>query len=71
MSCLFVPIFTVYSIGTDIDGESAVQFATATSSSISLHNLSIASLQADYNTFLESGELAGIVQHLHNNYYMQ
>lgn len=54
------------SIGTEIDGESAVQFATATSSSISLHNLSIASLQADYNTFLESGELLILilVQHL-------
>lgn len=45
-------------LGTDIDGESALQFAAATGSTVSLQNLSITSLQADYRSFLESGESA-------------
>lgn len=40
------------SSGTGIDGELAVQFGGVTGSSISLHNLSIATLQADYDPFI-------------------
>lgn len=40
--------------GTSIDGETALKFAAATGASISLHNLSVTSLQADYHSFLET-----------------
>lgn len=44
-------------LGTDIKGETAIQFSAVTGSSICLHNLSVVSLQADYNPLLEAGML--------------
>lgn len=43
-------------VGTGIDGEAALRFGRmATGASVSLHNLSVASLSADYHSFLEFG----------------
>ena len=40
-------------IGTGISGAVAMQFAAATGASISLHDLSIHSLSADYDPFMD------------------
>ena len=51
----FIISDSLHFIGTDISGEAVIQFAAVTDSSICLHNLSVVSLQADYNPLLEPG----------------
>ena len=43
--------------GTSIDGEVATQFAAVTGATISLHDLSINSLSADYDPYMDIREL--------------
>lgn len=50
-------VATSFRSGTDVDGESATKFAIVTGSAVCLHNLSVASLQADYHPLVESGGL--------------
>ena len=51
--CVCVGISHSLTTGTDISGDVAMQFAAATGASISLHDLSIHSLSADYDPFMD------------------
>ncbi len=55
---ILVPFQLALIIGTSICGESALQFARVTGSSVSLDDLSTntLSLEADYNSTVESSE---------------
>ena len=46
----------LFHAGTGIDGEVATQFAIATGAILSLHDLSVHTLSADYDPFMEIRE---------------
>ncbi len=50
---MLLPSHTHMYAGTSITGEVATMFAADTGSSISLHDLSVPSLSADYDPFID------------------